>query len=150
MRHSGAIVNAVLMVLLVSVAAHAETALGEWKTAGEKSKVSLVPCGQNKLCGTVVWLKEPGFTDPKEGKLGAPKTDVHNPESSRRNQPVLGLKIMDGFEETGANTWGNGTIYDPESGKTYKCKMKLTSPGRLEVRGYIGISLIGRTEVWNR
>ena len=50
----------------------------------------------------------------------------------------------------GGNTWAKGTIYDPEDGKTYKCKMTLTDPKTLGVRGYIGISLIGRTTVWTR
>ena len=57
---------------------------------------------------------------------------------------------MKGLTAKGDKQWGNGTCYDPESGKSYKCKMKLTSPRRLELRGYIGISLIGRNFVLTR
>jgi uncharacterized protein (DUF2147 family) len=47
-------------------------------------------------------------------------------------------------------SWENGEIYDPESGKTYSCNMKMETADKLNIRGYIGISLIGRTEVWTR
>jgi len=50
----------------------------------------------------------------------------------------------------GDGEWSGGTIYDPNNGKTYSCKLKLTGPDTLKVRGYIGISLIGRSETWKR
>ena len=59
------------------------------------------------------------------------------------------LTIMEGFSYNG-KIWSGGTVYDPENGKTYKCKLTLRKDGRLEVRGYIGFSLIGRTEIWTR
>ena len=50
----------------------------------------------------------------------------------------------------GDGAWSGGFIYDPNSGKTYRGKIKLTDPDTLRLRGYIGISLLGRTEVWKR
>jgi len=66
-----------------------------------------------------------------------------------RNRPIIGLKILSGFEKEGDNKYVDGTIYDPKNGKTYSCKM--TYKGKtLDIRGYIGISLLGRTTVWER
>jgi uncharacterized protein (DUF2147 family) len=58
--------------------------------------------------------------------------------------------MMSHFTYDGKNHWGGGRIYDPETGKTYRCKLTLDSDHKLEVRGYIGISLLGRTMVWTR
>jgi uncharacterized protein (DUF2147 family) len=62
----------------------------------------------------------------------------------------MGMVLMKDFEYDAKNVWDDGEIYDPKSGKTYSCKMTLIDPDRLEVRGYIGISLIGRTDNWTR
>ena len=123
--------------------------LGRWKTAEEKAVVEISACGE-QLCGKIVSLKEPLYTDAKEGALGKPKLDHKNPVATLQKRPVLGMQLLEGFTPTGERTWGHGTIYDAENGKTYKCNMKLTSQNKLELRGYIGISLIGRTEVWTR
>ena len=76
--------------------------------------------------------------------------DELNPDPSLRGRLLLGLTIMDGFIHAGEGKWKNGRIYDPDSGKTYKCKLTLIDENTLELRGYIGISLLGRTETWTR
>jgi len=76
--------------------------------------------------------------------------DRENPDPARRNQPILGLVILRDFAFVKDGLWENGMIYDPENGKDYKCKMTLESPDVLNVRGFIGISLIGRTDTWTR
>lgn len=58
--------------------------------------------------------------------------------------------ILLGFVYKGHNLWGNGTIYDPENGSTYNCVIKLIDSITLDVRGYIGIELVGRTDTWKR
>jgi uncharacterized protein (DUF2147 family) len=123
--------------------------LGTWKTEMDESKVEIFPCGE-KVCGTIVWLKNPNYLDSSEGKVGTPIIDRHNPDKSLRNRPLIGLRILEGFTSEGDNTWGNGTCYDPKSGKTYRGKIHLAAPDRLELRGYIGIPLFGRTSVWTR
>ncbi len=60
------------------------------------------------------------------------------------------MQLMTDFTLAGKDIWEGGKIYDPESGKTYKCKLTLIDPNRLEVRGFIGFSLLGRTEVWTK
>ena len=81
---------------------------------------------------------------------GKEKTDVHNPDASKHSRPIIGMVFMTGFTPAGSGKWENGTIYDPNNGNTYSCNMELEGTNTLKVRGYIGISLIGRTEIWKR
>lgn len=70
---------------------------------------------------------------------------------ARKDQPVVGMTILWGLKPDGDGVWTGGEILDPGNGKTYRCKMKLTDGGKkLEVRGFIGVSLLGRTQVWLR
>lgn len=118
--------------------------LGVWKTDGGDSQLELFKCGE-KICGKIVWLKVPKYIDSNDGPVGKTKVDRKSPDPTLRNRPVLGLQVMKGLTAKSNNSWDKGICYDPETGKSYKCKMRLASPGRLELRGYIGISLIGRT-----
>jgi len=123
--------------------------LGPWKTAGDSSELEIFRCGE-KLCGKVVWLKNPNYVNSKDGPVGTPKVDRKNPDPALRNRPIIGLQVIDGLAVAGENRWENGACYDPESGNSYKCKIRLASPDRLEVRGFIGFSLFGRTYVLTR
>ena len=84
------------------------------------------------------------------GPQGVTKRDVHNPDPSKRSRPIIGLVIMSGFVKKSDMHWENGTIYDPRNGSTYSCTLDLDGPDRIKVRGFIGISLLGRTEIWTR
>lgn len=117
--------------------------LGVWCTGSGKAHVKITKSG-NYYYGRVVWLKEPLDVNQK------PKVDKNNPDVNARNTPVIGLKLLSGFEYTGSNTWEEGTIYDPENGKTYSCNITMKKPTELNIRGFIGISMIGRTDVWTR
>lgn len=145
---SAIICMAMLLAAGVCRGAGPDDVLGVWKSEGEKSHVEIYKCG-GAYCGRIVWLKEP-VCDGSDGPAGAAKTDRNNPDPARKGRPIIGLQIMEGFTAAGGNRWEKGTIYDPENGRTYNCRMKLASPERLEVRGYIGISLVGRTTVWTR
>lgn len=80
--------------------------------------------------------------------VAVPGKDDKNPDKTLRERPVLGLELLKDFRyKDGA--YEQGTIYDPETGKTYDCKMSLAG-NRLKVRGFIGISLFGRTEIFER
>lgn len=138
-----------LLTATTSLGAGQDPFLGSWKTEGGRSELEFFNCGE-KICGKIVWLKESNYTDSKDGPVGTPKVDRKNPDPALRNRPIIGLQVMDGVVATGYNRWGNGSCYDPESGKTYRCKMRLISPDRLEMRGYIGIPLFGRTYVLTR
>lgn len=116
--------------------------LGQWYTTDKGAIVEIYQCG-DKLCGKIIWLKEPNKED------GTPKTDVNNPDPKKHNDPIIGLNMLKGFVADGENEWEDGEIYDPKNGKTYSCNMELDGEV-LEVRGFIGISLFGRTEKWTR
>lgn len=116
--------------------------VGTWTNEDKEARFEIYKCG-SKLCGKIVWLKEPS----RDGK---PKLDRSNPDKNLQNRPILGLVFMQNFEYDSDNKWDNGTIYDPKSGKTYSCYMKVLGKDKMEVKGYIGISLIGRTQNWSR
>ena len=139
----------VLLTATTAFGAGPSDILGSWKTDGGDSQLELFRCGE-KICGKIVWLKVPNYIDSEDGPVGTTKVDRKNPDPALRNRPILGLQVIKGLTAKGNNRWENGTCYDPETGKSYKCKMRLASPDRLELRGYIGISLIGRNFVLTR
>ncbi len=144
---------ACLLPLLFAAPAFADGpdgVLGQWLTADGKARVEIVKHGE-VYDGSIVWLKEPVYgPDEKKGTPGQPKTDLNNPDKALQDRPIIGLPLVQGFKYAGDNVWSDGTIYDPDSGKLYSCKMTLMMDGSLRVRGYVGISLFGRTEIWTR
>ena len=125
-------------------AEEADAVLGQWYTDAEKKDVVVEIYKDNDLySGKIVWLKNPNEDD------GTPKVDDENPDEARRNDPILGINLVKGFTYKGKNKWADGTIYDPNNGKTYKCKMSLKGDD-LKVRGFIGVALLGRTVHWIR
>jgi uncharacterized protein (DUF2147 family) len=80
-----------------------------------------------------------------------PKTDTKHPNNKLHTRPLMGLINLWGFSfNDNEGNWDNGHIYDPKTGKEYKCTIKAKDKNSLDVRGYIGISLIGRTDTWTR
>jgi uncharacterized protein (DUF2147 family) len=132
-----------LCVLLSSTIVKAQDQVeGLWYNDVKSGKILITKGTDGKFTGKVVWLKEPL-------KNGKPKLDEMNADESLRSRPRLGLQVLNGFVKDGDDKYTGGTIYDPLNGKTYSCKM--TYKGKtLEIRGFIGISLFGRTTVWSR
>ena len=137
------ILIALFFVSFTFYAQNADDILGTWITEGGKSLVKVTK-QDNKYYGKIIWLRE-----PKE-KDGTIKLDKNNPDKNLQKKPIVGLQILKDFVFTDDKTWENGTIYDPENGKTYSCTIKIIGKNQLDVRGYIGISLIGRTTTWYR
>jgi len=94
---------------------------------------------QGRYTGTII-----GSTDGKD------RQDRHNPNPTLRTRSLQHVIVLDDFNYLGDNKWGNGWVYDPNNGKTYHCKMTLLNNSTLKIRGYIGISLFGRTETWTK
>jgi len=117
---------------------------GIWYNTMKTGKVKIVEV-EGKFFGEIVWLEEP--IDEKTGK---PKTDINNPNESKHQDAIIGLDVLEGFVCKEKGVYVDGKIYDPENGKTYSCKMTLKDNDNLDVRGYIGFSLLGRTEKWTR
>ena len=115
--------------------------LGKWVNSSGEGQIEVFKKGE-KYYGKLVWIKEPN-------ENGKPKTDEKNPNASLRTKPIVGLEIVKDFEfENGK--YVDGKVYDPKTGKTYSGNMTLVGQNQLNMRGYIGISLIGRTESWKR
>ncbi|HEU0124776.1 MAG TPA: DUF2147 domain-containing protein, partial [Flavobacterium sp.] len=70
-------------------------------------------------------------------------------DGADKNKPILGMVIMNGLKKDGSE-YNGGTILDPTTGKKYKCYITLESADKLKLRGYIGLSLMGRTQYWTR
>ncbi|MFZ9240780.1 MAG: DUF2147 domain-containing protein [Chitinophagaceae bacterium] len=127
-----------------SIEDNPEAIVGVWKTGEGNAMVRIYKNG-DKYQGKVVWLKEP--IDPETGK---PKVDKNHPDETVRSRAILGLINVWGFVFKGNNVWDEGNIYDPKNGNTYSCTIKMNNANTLEVRGFIGVSLIGRTDTWTR
>lgn len=145
-----------LLLMLFTALVHAgdtaddqqgERILGVWATEKAAAHVE-ISRDENGYHGTITWLKEPFYPDDDATMAGQPKTDRENPDPDLRARSIIGLRIMEGFRYAGRDRWVDGSIYDPENGKTYKCRLQLTERGILKVRGYIGVSLFGRTTEW--
>ena len=124
-------------------AQQADAVLGVWKNGEGTGMVQVYKKG-DKYFGKLVWLKIQNDAD------GKPRTDINNPEENLKNRQLKGLENLRDFTFKGENKWEGGRIYDPKTGSDYSCEMKLIDENTLEVRGYIGVSLFGRTDVWKR
>lgn len=113
-----------------------DAVVGNWMVPAKDGTVQIYKCG-NLYCGKLSWLKTPG------------DKDTNNPDPAKRNDLLLNKVILHSFRYDG-DEWVKGKIYDPNDGKTYSCLMWMDGYNRLYVKGYIGISLIGRKELWTR
>jgi len=132
-------------VFAQSTAAAAPSPIGIWKTIDDDTHEAkaLVEIGEHDgvLSGRIVKL----FRKPGED----PAPACAKCKGERHDQPVLGMTILWNMHRDD-DVWDGGEILDPKEGKTYRCKLRLAADGTLEVRGFIGISLLGRTQVWER
>lgn len=121
----------------------ADDVLGTWLTGTQKAAVTIYKEG-NQYFGKISWLKTP------LNEEGKPKVDKNNPDDARKKDPLMGIRLLKNFVFDGEDQWEKGTIYDPENGKTYSCKITMVNKDKLDVRGFVGISMLGRTQTWIR
>ncbi len=149
---SGRITLFVLFLIMLTAAptgaAGADSVIGFWKTQDNDALFEIYACG-SLYCGKISSLEEPNYPPTDKQMPGKPKVDINNPDAALRNQPLVGLPLISGFHYEGDNSW-KGMIYNPEDGMTYRCNFSMDGENRLKVRGYIGIPLLGRTQVWTR
>ncbi len=134
-----------LAFLFVSVAVFSQSSdiiLGKWLNNGGEAHIQIYKKGNNYF-GKLVWLKKP---NDEAGKV---KVDIKNPDVKLKNRPILGLEILQDLKFADGE-WEGGTIYDPKSGKTYSCKITANGNDKIDLRGYIGFSFIGRSETWSK
>ncbi len=129
-------------------AVEADSIIGSWTTPDHDARFEVYRCG-SLYCGKISSLREPNYPSSDANTPGGPKVDRNNPDPSLRSRTLVGLPLISGFRYNGENLW-NGTIYNPEDGKTYRCNFSTAGDRLLKVRGYIGIPLLGRTQTWTR
>ncbi|MES2159096.1 MAG: DUF2147 domain-containing protein [Pseudomonadota bacterium] len=113
----------------------AQPVTGRWSTVDGKAIVHIAPCGK-QLCGKIERIVKP--------TPGRPHTDINNADPALRDRPLVGLGLLTGFSEAG-DLW-KGTIYDPESGKSYTSKVSRNANGTLKVQGCI--AFFCKTQTW--
>jgi len=136
-------VSIILLACLISSFVGAQSIFGKWKTidpvtGNDESIIEVYKKGGKAYAKVIAIINE----------ADRDKTCI-NCKGKNKNKPILGLDILDGLKENG-DEWSGGKILDPKNGKYYKCYIKLTEENTLKLRGYIGISLLGRTEYWYR
>ena len=143
--------NAALLLALTSIpmlaprvaAAPAAKEIGIWYDDTGDGAIKIEPCGE-KLCGKLVWLKQP-LNDK-----GQPLFDRHNSDESKRKRPICGLPIFGDLARQADGSWDSGWVYDPHEGKSYSFTFALAGADKLQVTGYLGMKLLGKTMVWTR
>jgi uncharacterized protein (DUF2147 family) len=134
------------VLALPSAWAQTNSPIGLWKTIddGTGKPKSLVRITENN--GVLSGKIEKLFREPSEDQ--SPKCDKC--EGANKDQPVLGMTIINGLKKDD-DSWSGGTVLDPHNGKTYKAKITMKDDGKkLEMRGYIGMPLLGRSQTWLR
>lgn len=131
-----------ILTLCTILGMNAQSVLGKWKTIDDKTgeAKSIVEISQKngKIYGKVIKI----LTDKKDAKCDkCPGAD--------KGKPIEGLTIIRGLTKDGSS-YSGGTIIDPGTGKEYKCTIKLNGSDKLDVRGYVGIQALGRTQTWIR
>jgi len=132
--------------LISTLAAATDNPVGLWRTIDDKSgkEKSLVRVSESN--GQLQITVEKLFREPGE----EPNPLCDKCPGEKKNKPVIGMQIGSGLKKDG-DVWSGGEILDPQNGKTYKCKVWLEDKGKkLNVRGFIGVSVLGRTQVWIR
>ena len=138
-----------LTFILLSTAflnAQADKVVGFWLTEKGTSQVEIYKGTDGLYYGKVSWLEEPN----EDGK---PKVDSDNPDPALQKRPILGLPLLQGFEyDKKENEWVNGSIYDPDNGKTYDCFMWFEDDEKvLQIKGFVmGMRFIGRKTGWKK
>ncbi|HEY6923622.1 MAG TPA: DUF2147 domain-containing protein [Steroidobacteraceae bacterium] len=112
--------------------------LGRWLTESRDGIIEITPAADGSYQGRII-----GGDSPH-------RTDVKNPDASKRSALLLGQIILQDLTLKSPGHWSGGTIYDPGSGHTYRLNVELLDADHLKLRGFIGISLFGRTQVWER
>ena len=143
MKKQSIIIISILLLAVVNTFSQNMTGdriLGFWLNEDKDARVEIYKSG-NQYFGKLIWGKEMYEADGK-----TPRKDVENKDPKLRSRNLKDLIMLSGFAYHD-DVWDGGEIYDPRNGSTYSCTLKLKG-SKLDIRGYIGISLFGKTTVW--
>jgi uncharacterized protein (DUF2147 family) len=135
------------LIFLTQMALAQNSIVGQWKTIDD---------GTHKPKSIIEIFEQDGVYNGKIVKLFREPTEDQNPKcdkctGDKKDQLIIGMQNLNGLKKDSDTEWSGGEILDPKNGKTYSCKAELIDGGKkLKMRGYIGISLLGRTQVWER
>jgi Delta7-sterol 5-desaturase len=138
---SAALAAALLLAAPAVAGEPASAVHGDWLTEGARAIVRVAPCGE-RLCGRIVWLWQ------SRDETGQPMTDRENPDTERRRRPLVGVDLLSGFRSTAPGQWSDGTIYNPEDGRSYKANLRLDSAEEMTVEGCV--LFICKKQLWRR
>jgi uncharacterized protein (DUF2147 family) len=145
MRSYTYIFVAIVALYTGSVVAADMTPVGTWKTIDDETKKVKSIVEISEVNGEVIGKVKEILQSEK-----GPNPICDECEGERKNQPITGMTIIWGMKQDG-DVWDGGHILDPKNGSTYGCKLTPTDNGtKLQVRGFKGFSLLGRTQVWER
>ena len=140
------LVAAMLLLLAGGALADTSSPAGVWKSIDDKTKKERSIIRITDVNGEFKGVVEKIFDQPGED----PAHLCKECKDERKDKPIVGMTILWGLKKDG-DGWSGGEILDPKNGKIYRAKMSLSEDGKsLKVRGFIGISLIGRTQTWHR
>lgn len=136
-----------LATILTSTAFAQVSPVGSWKSIDDETKqpksIIVITEKEGKLFGKIEKL----FRKPEEDQN--PKCDKCS--GDKKDQMIIGMEILTNLKKDSDTQWSGGEILDPKNGKTYSCKIELIEEGKkLKVRGFLGFSLLGRTQIWER
>lgn len=143
-KYSSLLLGALFQLFLVHVAhgQQADDIVGTWWTTDQEAKVEIAKENSGYF-GVVTWLEA-------EESAGAKVLDNQNKNTALRTRPIVGIRIVEKLTYEDGE-WKGGELYDPESGESYRCLVKLSNDGeRLEVRGYLGMPAFGRSVYWEK
>ncbi|WP_158543526.1 DUF2147 domain-containing protein [Dyella solisilvae] len=124
---------------------------GDWLVQTRDAIIRIERHG-DQFEGRIVWQLHDRY-GPEDGseRSGKIVTDMNNPDPAQRSQPLTGLRMLWGLRyDVERKAWVDGRVYNPDSGKTYHCLVRLPEHDRLILRGYIGVSLLGGNTTWTR
>ena len=136
-------INIIFFLITIFCQSQSDDILGIWLEEEKQSKIEIYK-KNNSFFGKIIWLKEP------LDKHGNEKLDKKNPNKLLRNKPIKGLVIMNDLKYKKKGEWTEGEIYDARSGKTYSLEIYMKNSNELELRGYIGLTLFGKSTSWTR
>ncbi len=129
--------------LIAPVSAQTQTPIspeGLWLTENNRSAIKIEKCG-DALCGKIAWIIRHGMT-----------YDTKNPDPAHHGDPLCGLVILKGLKAVPGEDgeYEDGEVYKADEGTTYSASLSVLEPDKLKIRGFLGISLLGKSQVWTR
>ncbi|MFA5592724.1 MAG: DUF2147 domain-containing protein [Micavibrio sp.] len=132
------------LCLLFTAPVHAQQVkapTGLWLTENGRSVIELYQCraGEALMCGKIAWIIEGGM-----------QYDTKNPDASKHDTPLCGMNLLSDLRMETPAKWTGGKVYKADEGKYYDANLTILGDNKLEVRGYVGMSMFGKSQTWTR